>query len=273
MWTACTTAGTSLPSSPATCEILDRFRSTLTTLISIAAAPVRLAAQDPRVELDHVFITVQSGAEAEIAALRTAGFTVDSTVSRHEGQGTASVAVMFGNAYLELIWPDPTVPVEPQHEEAAQWFRGADAWRTSGRSPFGLGLHRMPGDTASLPVPVELEPAEWLEPGAAYELLRQPSDSLAAEFFVVPPISAVPSWIERLRERRPDLLQHPGGGDEIALVRVHGPPEHQPAAFRALRPARIEMVPGSEPLLELHLTAGGGQRTDLRPVLPLMVVR
>ena len=109
---------------------LNRSRSALLILISLAATPVRLAAQDPRVELDHVFITVQSGAEAEISALRSAGFTVDSTVSRHEGQGTASVAVMFGHAYLELIWLDPTVPVEPQHEETAQWFRGAEAWRT-----------------------------------------------------------------------------------------------------------------------------------------------
>lgn len=183
------------------------------------------------------------------------------------------MAVMFGNAYLELIWPDSTVPVEPQHAETAQWFHDAEAWRTSGRSPFGLGLHRMPGDTAALPVPVELEPAEWLEPGAAYELLRQPPDSLAAEFFVVPPISAVPSWIERLRERSPELLQHPGGGGEVALVRVHGPPQHEPTAFLVLRPGRVEMIRGSEPLLELHLTGGGRERIDLRPVLPLVVVR
>ncbi len=243
-------------------------------LISLAATPVRLLAQDPRVELDHVFITVRPGAEAEIAALRSAGLTVDSMVTRHEGQGTASVGVMFRNAYLELIWPDSTVSVEPQHAETARWFRDAEAWRASGQSPFGLGLHRMPGDTAALPVPVELEPAEWLEPGAAYELLRQPPDSLAAELFVVPPISAVPSWIERLRERSPELLQHPGGGDEVALVRIHGPPEHEPAAFLVLRPARVEMIRGSEPLLELHLTGGDrGQRVDLRPILPLVVVR
>lgn len=245
----------------------------LFTLISLAVTPVRLAAQDPRVELDHVFITVRPGAEAERAALRSAGFMVDSRVARHDGQGTASVAVMFGNAYLELIWPDSTVPVEPQHAETAQWFHDAEAWRTSGRSPFGLGLHRMPGDTAALPVPVELEPAEWLEPGAAYELLRQPPDSLAAEFFVVPPISAVPSWIERLRERSPELLQHPGGGGEVALVRVHGPPQHEPTAFLVLRPGRVEMIRGSEPLLELLLTGGGRERIDLRPVLPLVVVR
>ena len=253
---------------------MNRFRSALIVLISLAAAPVRLAAQDPRVELDHVFITVQHGADAEMAALRSAGLTVDSMVSRHDGQGTASVGVMFRNAYLELIWPDSTVSVEPQHAATAQWFRDAAAWRTNRHSPFGLGLHRMPGDTAVLPVPVELEPAEWLEPGAAYELLHQPADSLAADFFVVPPISAVPSWIARFLERSPELLQHPGGGDEIALLRVHGPAEQEPAAFPVLRPGRVEMVRGPEPLLELHLTSGGTHdRVDLRPVLPLVVVR
>jgi hypothetical protein len=33
------------------------------------------------------------------------------------------------------------------------------------------------------------------------------------------------------------------------------------------------MILGSEPLLELHLTGGEGERMDLRPVLPLVVVR
>jgi hypothetical protein len=253
---------------------VNRSKSALLILICFAATPVRIAAQSPRVELDHIFITVRPGAATEMAALRSAGFTVDSLVARHDGQGTASVGVMFENAYLELIWPDSTVSVEPEKALTAQWFRDAAAWRTSGHSPFGLGLRRMPGDTAALPVPVELEAAEWLEAGAAYELLRQAPDSLAAEFFVVPPISSLPSWITRLRERSPGLLRHPGGDHEIALVRVHGPPEHEPIALRVLRPGRVEMVRASEPLLELHLTGGDRrQRVDLRPVLPLVIVR
>lgn len=131
------------------------------------------------------------------------------------------MAVMFDNAYLELIWVDSTVAV-----------------------------------------------------GAAYEILRQPADSLAAEFFVVPPISSLPSWIHRVRERSPELLEHPGGGHEVALVRVNGPPEQEPRAFPVLRPGRVEMGRASEPLLELHLTGSARrERVDLRPILPLVVVR
>lgn len=253
---------------------MNRSRLALLVLICLAAIPARIAGQPPRVELDHVFIVVKPGAAAETAALESAGLTVDSSVARHDGQGTASVGVIFGNAYLELIWPDSAVSVEPQHAATAQWFQDAAMWRTSGHSPFGLGLRRMPGDTAALPVPVELEAAEWLEPGAAYELLRQPADSLSADFFVVPPMSSLPSWIARLRERSPELLRHPGGGKEVALVRVQGPLAHEPTAFSVLRPGRVEMVHGSEPLLELQLTGGtGSERVDLRPVLPLVVVR
>ena len=162
------------------------IRATLPALVAIGCVAFHLpAARAPRVELDHVFVVVQPGAAAEIAALQSAGLTVGSRVAQHPGQGTASRAVLFENAYLELIWVDSSVAVDAEHASAAQWFRDAAAWRTSGHSPFGLGLRRLPGDTAALPVPVRRESAEWLEPGTAYEMLRQPGDSAAAEFLVV----------------------------------------------------------------------------------------
>jgi hypothetical protein len=232
------------------------------------------AVQAPRVELDHVFVVVQPGAAVELAALQCAGLTVAPKVAKHPGQGTASQAVFFENAYLELIWVDSSVAIDKEHASAAQWFRDAAAWRTSGHSPFGLGLRRLPGDTAALPVPVTRESAEWLEPGTAYELLRQPNDSLAAEFFVVPASRSVPNWIASLKERAPQLLQHPGGGHEITRVRVHGPVEQHPTAFRALLPRPVEMVGAAKTLLEVELDKGArGERVDLRPDLPLVIVR
>jgi len=240
-------------------------------LICSAAGCLHTAAQTARVELDHVFIVVQSGGEAETAALRSAGFTVGSRIAKHAGQGTASVAVLFENAYLELIWLDSSVSIDPEHAADAKWFEAAAAWRTSGHSPFGFGLRRLPGDTSALPVPVRREQAPWLEPGAAYELLRQPDEPLAADFFVVPAMASLPSWIRR---RPPELLQHVSRDREITLVRVHGPGSHRPSAFRALRPRPVEMIRASEPLLELQLDHGvRGQRTDLRPILPLILVR
>ena len=218
---------------------------------------------------------VKPGGVAEIGGLcHLAGVNVVSDTRRHDGQGTASVAAFFENAYLELIWVDSTVAVAPEHETTAQWFRDAAAWRTTGHSPFGLGLRRRPEDVDALPVPVQREPAPWLGQGAAYELLHQPSDSLAADFFVVPKMASVPAWIARVREREPELLRHPGGGRKITLVRLHGMPQHQPAAFRIRRPDGVEMDRDSGPLLEVHLDNGiRGERVDLRPILPLVIVR
>jgi hypothetical protein len=239
-----------------------------------AKAATTHAARSPRVELDHVYIVVRPGAVAEIAALRSAGLNVYSEPRRHAGQGTASVSAYMENAYLELIWVDSTVAVTPDHAATHRWFRAATEWRRTAQSPFGIGLHRMAGDTSALPVPVKREAAPWVEPGAAYELLQQPSDSLAADFFVVPAKAAVPRWMPRFRERAPDALRHPGGGREITLVRLHGRTEHQPAALPVLRPARIQFERASEPLLEVYLDGGAiGRRVDLRPVLPLVLVR
>jgi len=250
-------------------------RATLPALVAVfCAAFHHPAVQAPRVELDHVFVVVQPGGEAEIAALESAGLTVASRVAKHPGQGTASRAVLFENAYLELIWVDSSVAIDAEHASSAQSFRDAAAWRTSGHSPFGLGLRRLPGDTAALPVPVKRETAEWLESGTAYELLRQPSESAAADFFVVPASRSVPNWIASVQERSPQLMRHPGGGHKITRVRVHGPVEQQPIAFRVLLPKPVEMVRAAKPLLELELDDGvRRERKDLRPVLPLVIVR
>ncbi len=251
-------------------------RAPFAAVLLLLAAPLAAApAQAPRVELDHVYIVVTPGGEAEIAALRSAGFTVPAEPPRrHEGQGTASLAVYFDNAYLELIWVDSTVPAEPRHASTTQWFRAAAAWRSNGHSPFGLGVRRMAGDTAPLPVPVEREAADWLGPDAFYELLHQPADSLAADFFVVPAISAVPRWIARAKQREPTLWMHPGGGRMVTMVRVHGPPQQLPRALHVLRPVHLDSRDAPAPLLELEIDRGlRGERVDLRPLLPLVIIR
>ena len=253
---------------------MSRLLAWCVAFLGIGASLASARAQSARVELDHVFIVVPPGGAAEIAALRSAGLTVRSEPSEHDGQGTASVAAFFDNAYLELIWVDSSVSIDQEHAHTAERFRQASAWRETGMSPFGFGLRRLAGDTAALPVPVKREFAAWLPPGAAYELLHQAADSLAADFFVVPPSNAVPSWIAAALQRWPDLFRHSGGGREVTLVRVASPAVHEPTAFRVLQPGRIEIIRGTEPLLELHIDGGmRGQRTDLRPSLPLVIVR
>jgi hypothetical protein len=184
------------------------------------------------------------------------------------------VAAMFQNAYVELMWVDSAVSVTAEHAAAVRQFRQAASWRLSRHSPFGLGVRRLPGQGQEFGFPIAREPAPWIEPGAFYEILNQPADSLATDFFVVPGGAAVPNWIDRLRERSPQLLRHPGGGHDITLVRLYGPAEQQPSTFSGLRPARIETRRAPEPLLEIYVDGGvHSSRTDLRPALPIVVVR
>ena len=230
-------------------------------------------AQTPHVELDHVYMVVQPGGENEIAALRSAGFTIGPP-QKHDGEGTTSVSAMFENGYVELMWLDSAVPVTSEHAAAVAQFRQMAAWRVSKRSPFGLGLRRLPGDTAHFGFPITREPAPWIDADAAYEILNQPADSLAVDVFVVPNAAAVPNWIERLRKRAPQRLNHPGGGRNISAVRVYGTVGQQPSTLTLVRPARIATRTASEPLLEIYIDGGVKKsRTDLRPALPIVIVR
>jgi hypothetical protein len=243
------------------------------TLLQFTLVPAG-SAQQPMVELDHVYVVVPTGAEAEIALLRSHGFFVDSCVSRHTGYGTASRSVYFQNAYFELLWLDPSVEVAPEHEPRARLLRRAVEWRTSGVSPFGVGLHRVAGFTGPLPVPVQRDSAAYLEPGTAYEVLNQPADSLGADLFVVPADRSVPSWIARARERVPHLFVHPGGGRVVDRIRIMGPASQLTAALAVLRPGGVTTVQADSALLELRLDDNvRGQRLDLRPLLPVIVLR
>src|SRR5688572_7246379 len=105
-------------------QLMSRCNAAAQALLALVCfvAVSETQAQTRRVELDHVFIVVTPGAAAEIAALRAAGFTVAADPRKHDGQGTASVAAYFENAYLELIWVDSTVSVTPEHAKTAQWF-------------------------------------------------------------------------------------------------------------------------------------------------------
>ena len=97
---------------------------------------------------------------------------------------------------------------------------------------------------------------------------------MAVDLFVVPSSTAVPSWIARARAREPGLWQHAGGGREITRVRFHGMAPQQPAALRDVRPLRVETAAASAALLELEIDKGArGERIDLRPTLPLVILR
>src|SRR5262245_44285469 len=107
-----------IPSSPP----FRRLQALCSIALLVFAIEFTRAAEAPPFVLSHAWIVVTTGAP-ERKALETAGFTIAPTVNRHDGQGTASITVEFLNCFLELIYPDPTVPVSPPTQPRAAKFR------------------------------------------------------------------------------------------------------------------------------------------------------
>jgi hypothetical protein len=229
------------------------------------------------VAFDHVWIVVQPGAP-ERALLEQAGFRLDPRVNRHDGQGTASVTAEFHNAFLELLWRDPDVPVNPGMERAAEKFQRRMDWRTTGASPIGIVLHY--AGTAPSPVPLstwEVAPS-WMPPGSVITMLTPREDLVSPSLSIHPrPLPVAADANERMileRDGNTDLLGHPIGVHAVTGVTIVAPPSYTP--IRALRYLRDEGIlgvsAGAEWAVELTFDGGTqGLQRDFRPDLPLLV--
>src|SRR5437762_897652 len=217
-----------------------RFLSALIAFACVGATAVGA----PELEFDHVWIVVSRDAP-ERAALERAGLKVSPNVNRHDGQGTASITAKFLNTYIELLWPDPTVPVSPGAERGVEKFKNRMNWRTSGWCPIGIGLHRV-GPNTTLPFPTWSIAPDWMLKGAAIEILTPRDDTKSPSFFIEPPVLAVKEQANRkLAENDPKrgALQHPIGVERITAIQIIRPKEYQPvAAFTYLENAGIFKV-------------------------------
>jgi hypothetical protein len=153
----------------------------LAGLLALTSARISAAAE---LEFDHVWIVVSRDAP-ERAALERAGFKISPKVNRNDGQGTASVSSEFLNAYIELMWPDPTVSVAQGAERGVEKFKNRMNWRTTGWCPIGIALHRT-GPGATLPFPTWSIAPDWMPKGTAIEILTARDDTKSPSFFIEP---------------------------------------------------------------------------------------
>lgn len=250
----------------------------LAGLVALTSARVTAAAVE--LEFDHVWIVVTRDAP-ERAALERAGLKISPNVNRNDGQGTASVSAEFLNAYIELMWPDPTVSVAQGAERGVEKFKNRMNWRTSGWCPIGIALHRT-GPGTTLPFPTWSIAPDWMPKGSAIEILTARDDTKSPSFFIEPPVLAVKEEANRkIGKNDPnnaspasDRFQHPIGVERITAIQIIRPKEYQPvAAFTYLEKAGIFKVSeGTAWGVELTFDGGRkGQTKDLRPDLPLLI--
>ena len=199
----------------------------------------------------------------ERAALEKAGFQIAPTVNRHDGQGTASVTVELENGFLELIYPDPTVPVSPALKAGAEKFRVKSAWRTNGSSPLGIVFDRTGATPQTFPFPTWKVSAEWMDKGTFIEMLTPREMPKAVSL-------SISSHVFRQTE----TVSHPNGARRLTALLVVAPSADAlpPATSYIASKGLMKFDVGSEWLLDVTLDNGAQRVTkDLRPDLPMVI--
>ena len=239
-------------------------------MLLIAAAGPASAAEAPPLTLSHVWVVVRTGAP-ERKALERAGFRIAPTVNRHDGQGTASVTAELRNGFLELIFPDSTVPVSPSSRAGADKFRMKSRWRETGYSPIGIVFDRTPTTPDTLPFPTWRVSADWMEKGTFIEMMT-PKEMPSA---VSLSISSHSESMRAMESAGKDaMLRHPSGAQRLTRVRVVAPSADRlpPAASYVAGYGLVKFDIGSQWLLDVTLDNGAqGVTKDLRPDLPMVL--
>ena len=234
------------------------------------------AAEAPLLTLSHSWIVVTNGAP-ERKALEKAGFRIAPAVNRHEGQGTASITVEFLNGFLELIYPDSTVPVSPALQAGAEKFRLKSAWRDTGYSPIGIVFDRTPSTPEKLPFATWKVSADWMEKGTFIEMMTPREMPRAVSLSISSHHASTRESETEALARDPvkgAMFLHPNGARRLTGLRVVGPnaDSFPPAASYLAGHGLVKFDVGSRWLLDVTLDNGKQRVTrDLQPDLPMVI--
>ncbi len=252
------------------------MRASRFAVLLVAATGSAFAADAPPLTLSHAWIVVTTGAR-ERSALEKAGFRIAPTINRHEGQGTASVTVELLNGFLELIYPDPTVPVSPDLQAGAKKFRLKSAWRETGYSPIGIVFDRTPATLEKLPFATWRISADWMEKGTYIEMMTPKEMPKTVSLSISShPASTRESENEALARDpiKGAMFLHPNGTRRLTGLRVVAPSRDgfPPAAAYIAGHGLVKFDVGSHWLLEVTLDNGRrGITRDLQPDLPMVI--
>lgn len=248
----------------------------LATMFFVVAAGSAPAADTPPLTVSHCWIVVSNGAQ-ERATLEEAGFRIAPMVNRHDGQGTASVTVELLSGFLELIYPDPSVPVSAALRAGAEKFRLKSAWRENGYSPIGIVFDRTPATPEKLPFPTWKISADWMESGTFIEMLTPKEMPKAVSLSISSHAASARESENRALRRDPvkgAMFLHPNSARRLTGVRVVAPSADglPPAAAFIAGHGLVKFDLGSRWLLEVTLDKGRqGVTKDLQPDLPMVI--
>lgn len=207
--------------------------------------------------VDHVFVFC--GRQAPEQQRLVAAGLRPGLRREHGGQGTANVCFGFRDAYLELLWlddeqaaRDPLVKPLGLHERAR--------WRETGASPFGVCLRpTAPGGRP--PFPSWPYTPRYLPPGLTIDMAC--NSGVIGE----PMLFAVD------RPFVPFAVPHALAGRHLAEVVLTVPDLAPVSSLRELAVPGLRIVDGPAHGCELVFDGARGDRLDLRPDLPLVLVR
>ncbi len=243
--------------------------------LTFMASSFGSAANSPPLALDHAWIVVTTGAP-ESGLLEKAGFRIAPTINHHEGQGTASVSFEFLNGFLELIYPDTTVPVSPVLQAGAEKFRMKSKWRETGYSPIGIVFTRTRATPEKFAFATWRISADWMEQDTFIEMLTPKETPKAVSLSISShSVSARESNEALARDPAKNaMFQHPNGARRLTGLRVMGPAvdSFPPAASYIAEHGVVDFEVGGKWLLAVTLdNRAQGRTLDFQPDLPMVV--
>jgi hypothetical protein len=242
----------------------------------VASSRSSFIADAPPLILSHAWIVVTIGAP-ERRALEKSGLRIAPTVNRHEGQGTASVTVELFNGFLELIYPDPTVPVAPALQAGAEKFRLRSAWRETGYSPIGIVFDRTPATPEKFPFVTWRFSADWMETGTFIAMLTPKEMPKAVSLSISSHPASTRASENAALARDPvkgAMFLHPNGARRLTGLRVVAPSADglPPAVSYIDSYGLVKFEVGRQWLLEVTLDNGKqGKIKNLEPDLPMVI--
>lgn len=250
----------------------------LTAAVSVGAcAAESVPAEDPPLEVDHLFVMVgkeDSGRFAIGDEIREA-VRIFPHLTWHEGQGTGGLYVYFENFYIEFLALEVPETAAANAARAGTDFNQRNDWRGhQGVSPFGIGLRDYQSDPSTLPFETFDYSAEWM--GGHFTLVvAENADNLNEPWtFTMPIAISGPPGPDMRRDGFEEYLMHPAEMQNMTSLEITltGDAPLSPTLQELVDEGLITVNHGEEPLAVVTFDDGAQQATiDMRPEVPLVL--